>query len=167
MTITIYELMGLIKANKAPKKIKYSNKVYIRGWCDYMGDEPIGVLYGNEEDEQEFPIELCSLDTQIEIVEDKLKVKVIKSSRDTYWYTKYIGKKFVVKDTMACGYKVIEGIFKDSYIEYEDVEIIEENKKIEKIDLSVLNTQKDKNREFRRAINELIDEVENLKGKSE
>ncbi len=47
------------------------------------------------------------------------------------------------------------------------MKIIEENKKIEKIDLSVLNTQKDKNREFRRAINELIDEVENLKGKSE
>ena len=51
------------------------------------------------------------------------------------------------------------------YILIQDIEIIEEPKKIEKIDLGILNTQSEKNREFKRAINELIDEINNLKGK--
>ena len=46
---------------------------------------------------------------------------------------------------------------------YDELEIIEEDKKIEKIDLGILNTQSEKNREFKRAINELIDEINNLK----
>lgn len=29
MKITLYELLGLIKDNKAPKKIKYNNKIYV------------------------------------------------------------------------------------------------------------------------------------------
>ena len=45
----------------------------------------------------------------------------------------------------------------------EELKIIEEEKEIEKIDLGVLNTQSEKNREFKRAINELIDIVKELK----
>lgn len=45
----------------------------------------------------------------------------------------------------------------------EDVEIIEEQKKIKKIDFGTLNTQKEKNRVMKDTINELIDEINKLK----
>lgn len=45
----------------------------------------------------------------------------------------------------------------------EDVKIIEEPKKIEKIDFRTLNTQKEKNRGMKDTINKLIDEINNLK----
>ena len=44
-------------------------------------------------------------------------------------------------------------------------EIIEEPKKIEKIDFGTLNTQKEKNRAMKDTINKLIDEINNLKEK--
>ena len=43
------------------------------------------------------------------------------------------------------------------------VEIIEEDKKIKRIDFSTLNTQKEKNRVMKDTINQLIDEINNLK----
>lgn len=46
-----------------------------------------------------------------------------------------------------------------------EAEIIEEPKKIEKIDFGTLNTQKEKNRAMKDKINELIDEINNLKEK--
>lgn len=45
----------------------------------------------------------------------------------------------------------------------DEVEIIEEPKKIEKIDFGTLNTQKGKNRAMKDAINKLIDAVNELK----
>ena len=45
------------------------------------------------------------------------------------------------------------------------MEIIEETKKIEKIDFGTLNTQKEKNRVMKDTINKLIDEINNLKEK--
>ena len=45
------------------------------------------------------------------------------------------------------------------------IEIIEEPKKIEKIDFGTLNTQKEKNRAMKDTINKLIDEINNLKEK--
>ena len=47
----------------------------------------------------------------------------------------------------------------------EDVKIIEEPNKIEKIDFGTLNTQKEKNRAMKDTINKLIDEINNLKEK--
>lgn len=47
----------------------------------------------------------------------------------------------------------------------DEVEIIEEPKKIEKIDFGTLNTQKEKNRAMKDTINKLIDEINNLKEK--
>ena len=45
-----------------------------------------------------------------------------------------------------------------------EVEIIDdEEKKIKKIDFRTLNTQKEKNRAMKHTINELIDEINNLK----
>lgn len=49
----------------------------------------------------------------------------------------------------------------------DEVEIIEEPKKIEKIDFGTLNTQKEKNKVMKDTINELIDEINNLKEKKE
>ena len=47
-----------------------------------------------------------------------------------------------------------------------EVEIIDdEEKKIKKIDFRTLNTQKEKNRAMKDTINELIDEINNLKEK--
>ena len=47
-----------------------------------------------------------------------------------------------------------------------EVEIIDdEEKKIKKIDFRALNTQKEKNRAMKDTINELIDEINNLKDK--
>ena len=45
----------------------------------------------------------------------------------------------------------------------DEVEIIEESNKIEKIDFGTLNTQKEKNRVMKDTINKLIDEINNLK----
>ena len=45
----------------------------------------------------------------------------------------------------------------------DEVEILEETKKIEKIDFGTLNTQKEKNRAMKDTINKLIDEMNNLK----
>ena len=47
----------------------------------------------------------------------------------------------------------------------EEIEILEEPKKIEKIDFGTLNTQKEKNRAMKDTINKLIDEINNLKEK--
>ena len=67
-----------------------------------------------------------------------------------------------------------EYLFRDSFsnfgrsedflnIEVEEVEIIEEEKEIEKITLQFSETQKEKNRLFKDKINELVDEVNKLK----
>ncbi len=48
----------------------------------------------------------------------------------------------------------------------QELEIIEEPKKIEKIDFGTLNTQKEKNRAMKDTINELIDEINKLKKKT-
>ena len=37
--ITIYELLGLIKDGKAPKKIKYNNRIYVFAGNDYSIDD--------------------------------------------------------------------------------------------------------------------------------
>ena len=67
-----------------------------------------------------------------------------------------------------------EYLFRDSFsnfgrsdeflnIEVEEVEIIEEEKELEKITLQFSETQKEKNRLFKDKINELVDEVNKLK----
>lgn len=55
------------------------------------------------------------------------------------------------------------GLYKIYMILNDEVEIIEEPKKIEKIDFGTLNTQKEKNRAMKDTINKLIDEINNLK----
>lgn len=140
MKITMYELLGLVKDGKAPKKIKFRNEIYeyenhIKdSFIDYVGIE--------------------------------------KETNEVFYLSSYIGNNY------------ISDIFTG------EVEIIEEPKKIEKLDVALLGqcdnwlrcpTNKvtkqdvelnpyiiDNIREntlyFQRKINELIDEINNLKG---
>ena len=125
MKITIYELLGLVKDGKAPKKIKFRNEIYeyenhIKdGFIDYVGIE--------------------------------------KENDEAFYLSSYIGNNY------------ISDIFTD------EVEIIEELKKIEKEDLfkldermskaSLVAWQKANNGILKKKINELIDENNNLKEK--
>ena len=122
MKITMYELFGLIKDGKAPKKIKFRNEIYeyenhIKdNFIDYVGIE--------------------------------------KETNEAFYLSSYIGNNY------------ISDIFTD------EVEIIEEPKKIEKIPLPSFDEFKRMSAEERYAItakeydllDELIDEVNKLKG---
>ena len=70
MKITIYELLGLIKDGKAPKKIKYQNRIFSRVWSDYMGDEPIDEYYVDDDGDNWNVDGFLKLDTEIEIIEE-------------------------------------------------------------------------------------------------
>ena len=126
MKITIYELLGLVKDDKAPKKIKFRNEIYEYenhrkdGFIDYVGIE--------------------------------------KETNEVFYLSSYIGNNY------------ISDIFTD------EVEIIEEPKKLEKISWSEkeslageLTANEKQNILARRteklksSLNELIDEINNLK----
>ena len=64
MKITIYELLGLVKDGKAPKKIKVYGKVYINNNCNCYLDEKDKSLCENVE----IPM---FLNDEIEIINDK------------------------------------------------------------------------------------------------
>lgn len=70
--ITIYELLGLIEDNKAPKKVKYNNDVweFEYEFNDYLNCETYLLVGGfsSSEDTKEF------LDTKVEILEEDKSV---------------------------------------------------------------------------------------------
>lgn len=106
-TITIYELLGLIKDGQAPEKIYYDNKEY-------------------------------TIDSEL-------------------FYADNNGKGLLAD---------IFNYFNDLGGLTETVEIIEEDKKIEKIDIvSMLLGGKEANKEFGKKINEIIDKVNSLENK--
>ena len=125
MKITMYELIGLVKDGKAPKKIKFRNEIY----------------------EYENHIKDSFMDY----------VRIEKETDERFYLSSYIGNNY------------ISDIFTD------EVEIIEELKKIEKEDLfkldermskaSLVAWQKANNGILKKKINELIDEINNLKEK--
>ena len=71
MEITIYELLGLVKDGKAPKKIKYSNAEleYNEGCEDYYS------YYGNGLFEYKFGNCKNFLNGEVEIIEEQKKIK--------------------------------------------------------------------------------------------
>lgn len=124
MKITMYELLGLIKEGKAPKKIKFKNEMYEydnsieNNFIDYIGIE--------------------------------------KENNVRYYLSSYIGSNYL----------------SDMFID--EVEIIEEPKKIEKIarcdDVKMIHYgelyKPTENQEILRIkVNEIIDEINNLKVK--
>ncbi len=85
--------------------------------------------------------------------------------RDKIWeYTVTInGRGYQYYDEYFQAWKTLQN---QVYLEEclnDKVEIIEEDKKLEKIDFRTLNTQKEKNRAMKDTINQLIDEINKLK----
>lgn len=128
MKITMYELLGLVKDGKAPKKIKFRNEIY----------------------EYENHIEDNFIDY----------VGIEKETNEVFYLSSYIGNNY------------ISDIFTD------EVEIIEVPKKIEKISwrkkesLAGEFTANEKQNilarrteKLKSSLNELIDEINNLKEK--
>lgn len=120
MKITIYDLLGLVKDGKAPKKIKYDN----------------------------------------------LELEYNEKCKDYY---EYYGESLFAYKFTTCN-----DVLND------EVEIIEEPKKIEKLNTNIINANRydyDKNKEMTmsnitadilsisKVVNELIDEINNLKEK--
>lgn len=147
MKITMYELLGLVKNGKAPKKIKYRDKIWEytstingKGYQYYSkGYEEWKTL------QNQVYLEEC-LNDEIEIIEEP----------------KPITKESIEALGYACG--EIRKCFENGWNKsLENKPLIEEPKKIEKIDFRTLNTQKEKNRAMKDAINKLIDEINNLK----
>lgn len=127
MKITMYELLGLVKDGKAPKKIKFRNEIY-----EYINN-----------------IEDSIIDYE----------GIEKETGERFYLSSHIGKNY------------ISDIFTD------EVEIIEETKTIEKILISMDDNSMPfvGNSQYKRLsysetdlmmatkINELIDEINNLK----
>ena len=89
--ITIYELLGLIKDEKVPKKIKYNNRTYefkeIEEGTGYVYES--GIVKNWLSNEIEFDISRC-LNEKVEILEeDKPIIEKIKMNGESF-YSEYI-----------------------------------------------------------------------------
>ena len=85
MKITFYELLGLVKDGKAPKKIKFGNieleyDEKCEDYYSYYGQGLFGYKFGN-----------CKnfLNDEVTIIEEKKKIEKIKSNGDEF-YSDYI-----------------------------------------------------------------------------
>ena len=78
MKITIYELLGLVKDGKAPKKIKYRQNIFefIHGLDDYKPDD-IKKYHGNYLFHYLFEEEVNFLNDEVEIIEEPKKIEKI------------------------------------------------------------------------------------------
>lgn len=107
MKITIYELLGLIKDGKAPKKIKYRGNIYI-----YRNNDG-NLIYQYEDSNSVLTIQCFEkLNDEIEIIEDNkinYTYKIIKDENGT------------ISGTSGQKYSLIEEV-EDK--EYEDIEEI-------------------------------------------
>lgn len=70
MKVTIYELLGMVKDGKAPKKIMYNNIVweYVNHEKDYRSRHNAELFFNDEIDNTWI---MTHLNTQIEILEEK------------------------------------------------------------------------------------------------
>lgn len=120
MKITIYELIGLVKDGKAPKKIKFNYSIYEYKWSNAYQEKCY--VNGNNYRLWENLNLNSNLNDEVEIIVEPKKIKNIKSYGDEF-YSDYI-------DTWISKNKT------DAYCEF------------------LMNK-----------INELIDEINNLKEK--
>ena len=74
MKVTIYELLGMIKECKAPKKIKIDEKVYINNGCNCYLDENDKSLCNNIEIPMYLYDEVEILEPQEHKIPEKLKL---------------------------------------------------------------------------------------------
>ena len=75
MKITMYELLGMVKDGKIPKKIKYRNNIfeYCGGLGDYRPDN-ITKYHGNYLFHYLFEEEVNFLNDEVEILEEEKKI---------------------------------------------------------------------------------------------
>ena len=77
MTITIYELMGLIKDGEAPKEIKIDNKI----WFFYKSNERVSYV-----DDEKSYLKSCSLNFNYYIENNKLndEIEILPEENDEW-----------------------------------------------------------------------------------
>lgn len=96
MKITMYELLGLIKDGKAPKKIKFCGNIY--EWEDdwYLTKEKnYKVCLGGKKEERN--ILITAFNEEVEIIEEQKKIeKIEKPTQDEYLYSN--GKELYEND---------------------------------------------------------------------
>lgn len=146
MKITVYELLGLVKDGKAPKKIKYDGQEY-KITKILLEDNNYYFNYINEDMECIFPINTNCLNDEVEIIEED------KKDNFTGWKMYQDGKEVCSMDCSSDEDKKIETINTISSLGIFDKRCIEEYFKI------VFSQQK----EEAIKINELIYEVNKLK----
>ena len=98
MKITMYELLGLVKDGKAPKKIKYRQNIFgfIHSLADYKPDD-ITKYNGNYLLHYLFEEEVNFLNDEVEIIEEPKKIeKIEKPTKDEYLYSN--GKELYEND---------------------------------------------------------------------
>lgn len=99
MKITLYELLGLIKDNKAPKKIKYGNIIleYDEKYEDYYKYFDKGLF------EFEFENDIQFLNDEVEVIEESKKIEKITIREKTLgfpdgeWTARNMDKAFAIK----------------------------------------------------------------------
>lgn len=102
MKITIYELLGLVKDGKAPKKIKYNGKiyVYVSENQDYRYINDIGGFFQhlfNDSPTNDF------INDEVEIIEEDKKIEKITIREKTLgfpngeWTPRNMDKAFAIK----------------------------------------------------------------------
>lgn len=161
MKITIYELLGLVKDGKAPKKIKFRNVIYEYknniedGFIDYVGiEKETNVSFYLSSHFRNNYISNIFTD-EVEILDEEPK-PITKESIKALGY--------------ACG--EIRKCFENGWNKsLGNKPLIEEDKKIEKITVREKTlgfpngewTARNMDKAFAIKINELIDEINNLK----
>ena len=110
MKITIYELLGLVKDGKAPKKIKYKNIIYQYDYEDefyYYKDSEISKMF--------FDYGFENLNDKVEILEEEKKFTkedFIKEAMDLEDITREeFNKRYEVKEC-NCGRGYCKGFIK-------------------------------------------------------
>ena len=98
----------------------------------------------------------------LKMIKENRQPRIIKYKGSIYEYTTNIfGTGYLKKDcknTWFCNEVFVDDI---EFLN-DEVEIIEDDKKIEKIDFKTLNTQKEKNRVMKDTINEIIDKLNKM-----
>lgn len=157
MKITIYELLGLVKDGKAPKKIKYKYKKY-----NFDDD---GIYTKKIIADLLFECDY-NLNDEVEIIEEEnkfTKEDFIKEVMDLEGLTREEFNKIYEVKECNCGRAFCKGFIK--------VEKVEEEKKIpEKLndDNAIWEEQaRDIDYDFKNVINDIIDYLDYLKSKGE
>lgn len=145
-----------LNGEKMPKKIRYDGSIFEYGELenDYMPQE-------GEEGLLDLVCMFSSFTEDIEIIEEKPTVE--KSEDRIEKVLEFLETQYNTYPNGEMWRGALKNILQGKSADDVYEPFIEDNKKLEKIDFKTLNTQKEKNRAMKDAINELIDVVNKLK----